>query len=75
MMIRRSLVLVLACGLAASAHAEDCNNNGIDDATDIYVDCTSLDLDDNGVPDECDIASGAMVDCNGNGIADWADIF
>jgi hypothetical protein len=75
MKIRRSLALVLSCGLAATAHAEDCNDNGIDDATDIYVNCTSLDLDDNGVPDECDIASGDMVDCNQNGIADWADIF
>ncbi len=75
MHVRHALVIFAACGLAASARADDCNNNGIDDAQDIYVDCTSLDLDDSGVPDECEIAAGLLPDCNNNGIVDWADIF
>ena len=34
---------------------EDCNSNGIDDAIDIALE-TSQDVDDNGIPDECEVA-------------------
>ena len=59
----------------------DCNQNGVDDADDI-ASGASLDLNDNGIPDECedcnqngildsvDIASGASLDLNMNGIPD-----
>ncbi len=45
----------------------DCNDNGIDDSIDINVDMTSVDVNGNGIPDECE-------DCNGNSILDPADI-
>ncbi len=45
---------------------EDCNLNGIDDAIDI-AEATSLDVNENGVPDECE-------DCNNNGVLDDQDI-
>jgi hypothetical protein len=32
------------------------------------------DCDGNGVPDECEIASGALADCNGNGVPDACEI-
>jgi outer membrane protein assembly factor BamB len=44
----------------------DCNANGIDDDDDI-ADGTSLDVNGNGVPDECE-------DCNDNGVLDPVDI-
>jgi hypothetical protein len=61
----------------------DCNHNGIGEACETFTDCnrsgkpdscdiaaqTSLDGDNNGVPDEC------QVDCNHNGISDLAEIF
>jgi len=44
----------------------DCNNNGVADATDIALE-TSDDLDENGVPDECQTGAccfcGAMPSC------------
>lgn len=50
------------------AVSNDCNNNGIDDHTDID-NHTSIDFNLNGVPDECDISNGDP-DCNNNGIID-----
>ena len=44
----------------------DCNLNGVPDDCDIAVG-TSLDVDGNGVPDECE-------DCNGNDIPDACDV-
>lgn len=44
----------------------DCNNNGVHDGTDI-TDGTSLDIDGNGTPDECQ-------DCDGDGVADPQEI-
>ena len=44
----------------------DCNLNGVPDDCDI-ASGTSLDVDGNGVPDECE-------DCNGNGIPDECDL-
>ncbi|MFH2036474.1 MAG: M12 family metallo-peptidase [Candidatus Zixiibacteriota bacterium] len=44
----------------------DCNNNGVYDSRDIK-DGFSLDINDNGIPDECE-------DCNGNSIFDDVDI-
>ncbi len=48
----------------------DCNHNGITDATDI-ANLTSMDCDDSGVPDECELEEN---DCNQNGIPDECDI-
>ncbi|NOX58898.1 MAG: right-handed parallel beta-helix repeat-containing protein [Planctomycetes bacterium] len=46
-------VVALCLYAPSAALAQDCNFNGIDDATDIAAG-TSLDCDDNGVPDECE---------------------
>ncbi|MBN4058877.1 hypothetical protein JYU10_00240 [bacterium AH-315-J04] len=45
---------------------EDCNVNGVLDPADILG--SSLDLNSNGIPDECEL------DCNGNSIPDDTDI-
>lgn len=45
---------------------DDCNQNAIADALDI-IQGTSLDVNGNGIPDECE-------DCNANGTLDPADI-
>jgi len=47
----------------------DCNNNGIEDPTDID-DATSDDCNENRVPDECE----PDVDCNDNSVQDICDI-
>lgn len=64
----------------------DCNNNGNDDALDIFFgiseDCNSNNIPDecepdcnnNGVPDDCDIVSNPDLDCNNNGIIDSCEI-
>lgn len=57
---------VLALGLSGSARAQDCNNNGVDDATDIAMG-TSEDCQPDGVPDECQLSGN---DCNGDGRPD-----
>ncbi|GJM26968.1 MAG: hypothetical protein DHS20C16_33830 [Phycisphaerae bacterium] len=44
---------LLQITVVSSVLAEDCNSNGIEDATDIAVG-TSFDCNGNGVPDECD---------------------
>ena len=49
-----------------SCLVDDCNGNGVDDATDIAIG-TSLDLNANGIADECE-------DCNRNGVLDPSDI-
>lgn len=46
--------------------AFDCNGNGVDDVLDI-AGPTSVDVNSNGIPDECE-------DCNNNSILDPADI-
>ena len=48
----------------------DCNNNGVDDATDI-ANGTSQDCNANGVPDECELAGN---DCNANLVPDECDV-
>ncbi|MGB0716882.1 MAG: hypothetical protein ACPGXK_13450 [Phycisphaerae bacterium] len=45
----------------------DCNNNGLSDADDLLAG-TSLDCDENAVPDEC------QADCNENDVADTCDL-
>lgn len=45
---------------------DDCNRNGVSDATDI-ASFTSLDTNGNGIPDECE-------DCDGDGTLDPAEI-
>jgi subtilisin family serine protease len=54
---------------AAATADGDCNENGVDDATDI-ADGTSGDCNHNAVPDECEIALGQSPDGNGDGIPD-----
>jgi len=48
----------------------DCNENEIDDATDIAEE-TSVDCNTDGVPDECQLA---FYDCNTNGVLDVCDV-
>ncbi|MCH8880917.1 MAG: right-handed parallel beta-helix repeat-containing protein, partial [Planctomycetes bacterium] len=47
--------------------ADDCNNNDIPDADDIENE-TSIDCDENAIPDDCE------VDCNNNGQVDACDV-
>lgn len=54
--------------VSAVGPANDCNNNGKEDACDI-LDGTSLDLNHNGVPDEC----GCPADFNGDGFVNALD--
>lgn len=67
----------------------DCNNNGIDDATDVLnltsPDCNgnvipdecepAADCNANGKPDFCDLLDGGSRDCNANAVPDECDIF
>ncbi len=55
---------IFGCGLRGMV--ADCNQNYLDDATDIMLG-TSMDANTNGVPDECE-------DCNANGFLDSYDI-
>lgn len=54
----------------------DCNVNGVRDDHDIDL-CDGSpwcgDCDQNYIPDECDISSGASFDVNGNGVPDSCD--
>ncbi|MFT4542591.1 MAG: hypothetical protein ACI835_005059, partial [Planctomycetota bacterium] len=59
----------------------DCNNNGVDDATDISSG-TSQDCNSNGIPDECEAdcdndgtPDGCEIDCNNNGTPDDCESF
>lgn len=52
------IALMLFVLRTAPAQAQDCNNNGIDDATDIAKG-TSTDCQPDGIPDEC----GLLVTC------------
>ena len=45
---------------------QDCNHNWIPD----NLELPGHDCNNNGILDECDIASGTSVDCNQNGIPD-----
>jgi formylglycine-generating enzyme required for sulfatase activity len=67
--------------------APDCNANGKPDVCDVASGGGSADLDQNGVPDECqadcngndlpdsyEIAAGLVPDCNGNGVLDTCDV-
>jgi hypothetical protein len=36
--------------------------------------CSTLDCNSNGVPDECELVLGLAADCNGNGVPDDCDI-
>lgn len=49
----------------------DCNSNLLHDACDLLVETgTSSDCNENGVPDECDIASATSLDVNMDGVPD-----
>jgi len=54
-------------GVEIASGAPDCNGNGVLDVCDIAPG-GSLDVDANGIPDECE------PDCNGNGVPDAYDI-
>ena len=61
---RLTPVLLLLFALIISptpTNAEDCNNNGIEDTTDI-ANGTSQDCTGNGRPDECDVMQQAKLD-------------
>jgi hypothetical protein len=58
--------VLVALNPAGDCLPHDCNENGIADAVDI-ADSSSLDVDGDGIPDEC-------RDCNGNGVLDPIDI-
>ncbi len=66
----RPVVLMPRPSVCIGEPTPDCNLNGIADACDI-VDGTSLDVDGNGVPDECE--SFRRGDCNADGGFDLAD--
>ena len=51
---RACVVLALLWVVATPIEAADCNQNGVEDSTDIAA-ATSSDCDENGVPDECDL--------------------
>ena len=51
----------------------DCNENGVEDETDI-ADETSPDCNLNNVPDECDISELVEPDCNLDGVPDVCQI-
>jgi len=53
----------------ADEAAFDCNDNGIDDPTDIALG-TSTDCNGNGLPDECDLADGISTDADMDGRLD-----
>ncbi|RIK63289.1 MAG: hypothetical protein DCC65_16340 [Planctomycetota bacterium] len=55
------------CEVTPSLRGLDCNENGTADLDDIIAE-TSEDLNDNGVPDECE------PDCNTNGTLDEIDV-
>lgn len=57
---------------AVEAELEDCNNNFIDDAIDIYLG-NEQDLNNNGVPDVCENV-GCLADFNGDGIVNGEDL-
>ncbi|MFH1417366.1 MAG: hypothetical protein ABII12_03660 [Planctomycetota bacterium] len=64
-------LLALFCPISGPEH--DCNQNGVEDATDIANE-TSQDCNENDIPDECDIADGTANDCNHNGVPDSCDL-
>ena len=61
-----ALLLVSIATIGTTARAADCNENGVEDFLDIAFG-TSLDLNGDGIPDEC---QPACDDCDGNGLAD-----
>jgi hypothetical protein len=52
--------LLLGTALSTPLLAQDCNNNGVDDAIDL-VTGTSFDCNKNGIPDECDACAGDIT--------------
>jgi hypothetical protein len=65
--IMRNYIVSRISSVGSQCPFYDCNNNGIDDRLDISTGF-SFDLNNNGIPDECE-------DCNNNGILDSIDIF
>jgi hypothetical protein len=61
--------------LVLGASGFNCGVNGFSRLSVNYLGAAfSQDCNGNGIPDECDIASGFSQDCNGNGIPDECDI-
>ena len=50
----------------------DCNENGVDDSLDIFLQ-TSDDLDLDGIPDEC-VGANCAADIDGSGLVDGEDM-
>ena len=66
-----AVCLFLAASLLSPARSSaDCNSNGVEDAQDI-AGGTSVDCDQNGAPDECQIR---VSDCDGNGMLDVCEL-
>ncbi|NOT00646.1 MAG: hypothetical protein HOP29_08465 [Phycisphaerales bacterium] len=63
-----SSYIILAPGLPP----EDCDNNGVEDACDLFVGANE-DCNENDTPDVCDIADETSRDKNGNGVPDECD--
>jgi hypothetical protein len=57
---------------ALEVELEDCNDNGIDDAIDIFLG-TEQDLNNNGIPDVCENV-GCDADINADGVVDGLDL-
>ena len=57
---------------ALEVELEDCNDNGIDDAIDIFLG-TEQDLNNNGIPDVCENV-GCDADINEDGLVDGLDL-
>jgi len=64
------MIVPVLCIVAATAMAEDCNNNGIDDAVDISSG-TSQDCNTNGVPDECELITEFKVNASDGATDDY----
>ncbi len=59
--------------LGDGSGAGDCDDNGTFDLLEIIEDST-LDSDDNGVLDSCDLDAGLLDDCNNDGLADIGQV-
>ncbi len=66
-------VLSITFSVPVTPLEPDCNGNGRIDSCDIALG-TSLDLDESGIPDECELPP-CPADRNGNAVTDVPDIF
>ncbi|MCA9291559.1 MAG: hypothetical protein KDA25_10550, partial [Phycisphaerales bacterium] len=64
----------LAAGTGGTAIQFDPDADVAAAIAEIVLRVVSLDCNQNGVPDECDIANGIIPDCNDNGVADACEV-